>query len=265
MRRGLRAGGLGLVCSVALARGGEAPKDGGPAPAPAAAEAAPPPAAPANLVRNGGFEAPAEGAPAPGPADWDPPDGLATFWEDDPDPAHGKVIRMDTNVLEREAKAREREMQQAAKEKRAPAPAAPKTAPGPGDTYAVIGATYGVSLYGAAIPVRPGQAYRLTVDFRGRNSKDFAPKVWVRGLADLGGRERRLYDFPLTCRAKDDAWKTFTGVFHPTAHTPKVTRMKVMLFAYWPAGEYVFDNVRIAAVSPEEYAKARETERAEMK
>ncbi|MEK7271133.1 MAG: hypothetical protein AAB215_09370 [Planctomycetota bacterium] len=218
-----------------------------------------------NLLKNGSFEEKSGNDLAPGPAGWDPPNDLTTFWEKDDDPAHGFVIRVDTGVLESEAKAREKEMDAAASEKRKPAPARPKTEPGPRDKYGVIGASYGVSLYGEAIPVKPGKAYRLTVDVKGKSGKDFAPKVWVRGLSDLGGRERRLYDFPLTCRLGGEGWRTFSGAFHPTKNTPKVQRMRVMLYAYWPAGEYGFDNVRIVEITAEEYEKARQTERAEIK
>ena len=53
---------------------------------------------PTNLVRNGNFE---EGDTTP--AGWQTVDGLSTFWIKDDDPAHGKVLKIDTDILQSQA------------------------------------------------------------------------------------------------------------------------------------------------------------------
>src|SRR4051794_26172606 len=50
-----------------------------------------------NLVPNGDFE---EGKGTP--TGWQAVDGLTTFWVKDPDPRHGKVIKFDTDVYQKQ-------------------------------------------------------------------------------------------------------------------------------------------------------------------
>jgi hypothetical protein len=101
--------------------------------------------------------------------------------------------------------------------------------------------------------VTNGQPYRLTFDFRGHGGA----KVWVRAYGEFRGRMRRRYETFVNCRTEHDEWTTFSQVFHPTRHRPGVTVMKVMLYAYWPPGEYRFDNIRIAPIAEAEYDKER--------
>src|SRR3954454_1930635 len=65
--------------------------------------AAPPPQPDAKkesryLVPNGDFE---KGDVTP--AGWQTVDGLTTFWVNDPDPRHGKVIKFDTDIYQTQA------------------------------------------------------------------------------------------------------------------------------------------------------------------
>src|SRR5262249_54079040 len=48
-----------------------------------------------NLIPNGDFE---QGDASP--KGWQKIDGLSTFWVKDKDPAHGKVLKFDTDVLQ---------------------------------------------------------------------------------------------------------------------------------------------------------------------
>ena len=48
-----------------------------------------------NLIPNGDFEAGKNT-----PDGWQTIDGLSSFWVEAPDPAHGKVIKLDTDVLQ---------------------------------------------------------------------------------------------------------------------------------------------------------------------
>jgi len=221
-----------------------------------------PPAGP--MVRNGGFT---QGTTSP--LGWDPVDDLTTFWVEDPfkgpgDRVHGKVLKMDTDVLESEWLKRRKEL---AKNSRAKP--WPKTLVEPDRQYATVGATYGVSCYSAPIPVRKGQAYRITVDFRACAPKGGISKIWVRGYGrmEVRGKEEwsRIYDSLHTLRTDDPTWHTYTNVFHPTKNTPHVERVKVMLYSYWPRGEYRWDNVSIVPISDTEYREAKKTERSDIK
>ena len=69
-----------------------------------------------DTLTNGGFEEADEakkGYPLH-PRGWAHPDGFTIQWKTDSDPAHGKVIVLDTDVLETEAKARQAAMRDAA-------------------------------------------------------------------------------------------------------------------------------------------------------
>ncbi len=218
----------------------------------------------ANLVVNGGFEEEITGKGSP--VGWDRVDGLTTFWSlDAVDPkAHGHVIGMDTDVYESEWKRRREEM---AKDPDSPPWA--KTPVPESDQYATVGGNHGVSFYCDPIPVSPGQAYRLNLDARAEMPGGGTAKVWVRGYADLkssrGVEERRIFDALTTMRMGSSSWTSWTMAFHPTKNTPSVTRMRVMLYGYWPRGGYAFDNVSIRPISDAEYAHAKATERVDVK
>jgi hypothetical protein len=215
------------------------------------------------LVKNGNFEEKVTNALSP--IGWDRVDGVTTFWiVDSVDPkGHGHVLAMDTDVYESEWKRRQDEM---AKD--------PDSAPWPktpvpmSDQYATVGGNHGVSFYCDAMPVEPGRPYRLTLAFR-TDLPSGTAKAWVRGFGTMetkrGPESRRLYDGLVTLRMGSPGWKTHSMVFHPTKATPSVTTMRVMLYGYWPRGGYAFDDVSVKPISDEEYEKAKETERSDVK
>ena len=181
------------------------------------------------ILANGDFETPDAADPSK-PAGWDRVDGLGVQWTQAPDPAHGRAIRMDTRISERDMQAQWI-----------------KTGltniwniPNPGNN--AIAESYGLSLYSAAMPVKPGQAYRITFDFKGPSG---GAKVWVRGYGMFHGEKRRRWETYVSCKGDGSDWTTCSQIFHPTKFRPDVSEMKVMLFAYFPAGVYWFDNVRI--------------------
>ena len=187
------------------------------------------------LVVNGNFSQ-VDPTDARIPLGWERPDGLAVQWTDGPDASGGKsdggkAIRMDTSLSEHDVVAQ-------------------FTKVGltqwvfPNPTGDAIAATYGLSLYSQAMPVIADTTYRITVRYRGSGGA----KVWVRGYGLKGGKERRLYESVGACPAAEKTWEEFTQDFNPTNHTPAVTTMKVMLFAYWPPGVSWFDDVRIEAL-----------------
>lgn len=185
------------------------------------------------ILANGDFET-ADAADSAKPAGWDRVDGLGVQWTQAPDAPHGRAIRMDTRLSERDMEAQWI-----------------KTGltniwniPKPGENP--IAETYGLSLYSAPMPVKPGQAYRITFDFKGPGG---GAKVWVRGYGIFHGEKRRRWETYVNCNGNDSGWTTCSQIFHPTKFRPEVNEMKVMLFAYYPAGVYWFDNVRIDPVN----------------
>jgi hypothetical protein len=131
----------------------------------------------------------------------------------------------------------------------------------PKGQYAVIGASEGVSLDSDLINIKPGQNYKLTVDYKGEGK----PIVWIKGFMYHPVRKDYVdaYQTRLVPEKPDkEKWKTFSIGFNPTAKSPKVEKIKVRLYAYWPAGIYYFDNIRVEEITPEEMAellKKRET------
>ncbi len=162
------------------------------------------------------------------PLGWERPDGLAVQWTDGPDKSDGKAIRMDTSLSEHDVVAQ-------------------FTKVGltqwvfPNPSTEPIAGSYGLSLYSQAMPVSAATSYRITVRYRGSGGA----KVWVRGYGLKNGKERRLYESVGACPQSEKVWGEFTQDFNPTQHTPAVTTVKVMLYAYWPPGVSWFDNVRL--------------------
>jgi hypothetical protein len=182
-----------------------------------------------NLVRNGDFET-ADPARPGAPLGWDRPDGLGVQWADAGE-GRGRAIRMDTRVPERDMNAS-------------------WTRAGltnawfiPNAAGNAIADTYGLSFYSVSMPVASGTAYRVSCDVRG----PAGAKIWVRGYGLHRGARTHRYDAVLPCRGGGDAWRTCELAFNPTQHRPEVTEMRVMLYAYHPAGVYWFDNVKVEA------------------
>jgi len=205
-----------------------------------------------NLVRNGSLE---KGG-AKGPEGWQRPDGLTSFWIKDP-LRNGKCLRFDTDVPREEARARWAEMEQ-----KDPPPAKPKT-PTRGKKFGTAGGANGVPFFSEPIPVREGAAYRLDIDFLPGEcglpgKKKMQPKVFIKGYVLHRGRTCKLYEVYKNCKGTADKWTTNTLFFHPTDRTPAVKSIRVMLFPYWPPGEYLFDNVRITEVPVDVWRKERE-------
>jgi len=187
------------------------------------------------IVPNGDFE---EADPTvPGKAaHWDLTDGLGVRWTDAPNvpgaPPHGKAIRMDTSVTEVALNA-------------SYAKAGLTQWEFPNPVNGPIGYSYGVSLYSEAQPVVPGKTYRVTFDFMSPDG--VGGKLWFRGYGDVNGQKKRLYEATIDCAGKA-TWTQFSGVFHPTRHTPNVTEFKIMLFTFIPVGVSWFDNVHLEIV-----------------
>jgi hypothetical protein len=189
----------------------------------------------AELLPNGAFERVDPRDPTK-PAHWDKPDGLGVQWTQAPaepgSQARGRAIRMNTAVSEQAMVAQWRRM--GITQWAIPKPAGN-----------AIAETYGLSYYSDPIPVQPGTTYRVTFDYFGASG---GAKVWVRGWGLLNGEKRRRYETIVNCRTSRAGWNTLSQEFTPTKNRPEVSEMRVMLYAYYPAGVYWFDNIRIEAV-----------------
>jgi hypothetical protein len=227
---------------------------------------------PKNLVPNGDFE---KGKDTPD--GWQKVDGLTTFWVNDPDGKRGKVIKLDTDVLQSQAYAWWVKIAKGAKAKDAP-----KKLPTAEPKYDTLAGNDGVWFWSDFIPVKKGQAYWLTLDVKGtpdvmawlvgyekkestafgadanafqeylkekttgrpldrkRNFEGFINKYSFRG--QLNGRYAKTLE---------NGWKRWTRdtlPFRPTKRTPNVRFVRVLVLPYWPPGVTYLDNVRLTEV-----------------
>lgn len=194
-----------------------------------------------NLLPNGSFDEGEKFA-----EHWERADGLTTFFEQEE--GRGRVVKIDTLVERGQA------MEWAKAFRADPELPAPVKKPIATDSYGSIGGNEGVMLDSVMIDCEAGQDYRLQVDFRGEGK----PFVWIKGFlwhptremwAD--GYQTRLEPSPVSATE----WRTYEIGFNPTAKSPRIRKMKVRLYAYWPNGLYWFDNVKVEAISREEMAR----------
>ncbi len=220
-----------------------------------------------NLVPNGDFE-----AGSITPTGWQTTDGLSTFWVQDADPAHGKVIKFDTDVLQSQAYDWWVKIAQGASPKDAP-PKKPTVEP----KYDTLAGLDGVWFFSDFIPVEKDRSYWLTLDAKGPPIL-----VWLFGYPEkasdaFGADEAAFQEVlksklagkePDTTRKREvfvhkyvwkgqlaaggsDQWKTYSRrakPFRPTAVTPNVKYVRVMIYPFWPPGAYYVDNVRLVAI-----------------
>ncbi|MCC7192622.1 MAG: hypothetical protein IT444_07555 [Phycisphaeraceae bacterium] len=261
-----------LLCAAALAE-----------PAPQT-QPAPPPAIEAgetptgdNLMPNGDFEQAGEGEKKDSPKHWQRIEGLVWHWQADPTaPEHGKAIMIDTDVDQRQAYNWwvQRYLNGA------PIDRAPKKTANPVPGYGTIAGLDGGYYWSDLIPIKPGRAYQVYVDAKGPASKVFvrgyekevplffgdeAPATVemfrkARGQPELDAKGRPVR-YRLRYRYSkwfsvggSDEWKTYTHEkpIDPTGReiTEDVRYIRVMLYPYWPQGQYWYDNIRVYEVDP---------------
>lgn len=121
-------------------------------------------------------------------------------------------------------------------------------------------ADYGVDLLSPAMPVRPNTRYRVT----GLTRSDGPHiKVFVKGYATVTRRvdgEQRTFTDQVYQMRKDikpsEDWQPFTLDFEirPTIefsdHQHTITEIRILLWAFWPAGACAFDDIRFEEVGP---------------
>lgn len=234
-----------------------------------------------NLIPNGDFETPA--AEKDTPAHWQQVDGLTTFWIDDPDKKRGKIIKFDTDVLQ--SQGYEWWGQIATGKKRAKD--APKKLPTTEPKYDTLAGLDGVWYWSDFVPIEKGKAYWLTLDYKGtpdvmawlvgyekKESNAFGADAYAfqeylkeKVLKKPLDRKRNfegmistyVYRAQLNQRyskALPDGWRRLTRdamPMTPTKKTPKVKFVRVLVFPFWPPGEWYLDNVRLVEVpNPDE-------------
>lgn len=216
-----------------------------------------------NLLPNGNLD---EGENRP--IHWQAIDGLSTFWVKDNDPQRGRVLKVDTDILQSQGYAWWVKIAKGAN----PADA-PKKLPTVEPKYDTLAGLDGVWFWSDPIPIEKGKSYWLTVDVKGP-----AMLVWLVGYpeqpdtsfgADNGafvevlqnaegkktpnvrGREAFIHKYiwkgQLAVGGSSE-WKTYSRrdkPFQPTKFTPKVKYVRVMLYPFWPPGQYYIDNVRL--------------------
>ena len=192
-----------------------------------------------NLLENGSFD---KGGKTPD--NWESANGLTSFYVKEE--GRGRIVKMDSRISRKEALDW---MKQFKSDPNAtpPEPVIPK------NDFDSIASNEGAWLDSGFINVKPGQNYRLSVDFKGPAS----PFVWIKGFMFHPVRKDYVdaYQTRLVPENPDkEKWKTFSIGFNPTGRTPKVEKMKVRIYAYWPPGIYYFDNVRVEEITPEEMA-----------
>ena len=226
-----------------------------------------------NLVPNGDFEKGRNGAPAR----WTAPDNLTSFWEKSNH--DGKCIRMDTDVYRSEWQ----------KNRDEPGSVKTKTKTR-GKKYNTVAGSVGVAVYSHPITVKEDAWYLVEYDIQGRAGEPFVylkgyvkadeeivkrsgTKIFFRpepdgpafSLVAKGGvgeekrppkpgdyiqrfRRRFVTRFP---KAGKGGWNRCRGV----VHLKKRFHLDVVLlelYAFWPPGEYRFDNVSMRRLSDDE-------------
>jgi hypothetical protein len=221
-----------------------------------------------NLIVNGDFE---DGDLTP--KGWQTIDGLTTFYVKDKDPARGKVIKFDTDVLQSQAYAWWPKIARGL----ATAKEAPKKLPTTEPKYDTLAGLDGVWFWSDPVPIEKNRAYWLTLDVKGPPLL-----VWLVGYperpdasfgADNGAFQDVLkeavtgkpidkgrgfepfihkYKWKAQLAAGGSAeWKTYSRrgkPFRPSYPYPSVKYVRVMIYPFWPPGEYYVDNVRLVEI-----------------
>lgn len=232
-----------------------------------------------NLIPNADFEKGKSGVPD----GWSKPDGLTIFWENGG--VKGKCIRMNTDVLRSEW-AKNEAAQGTVKE-------SSKTAP-TGEKYDTVGGTVGIHCWSGPVAVEGGQWYLMEADIKGvggsmphvfmrgyqkvkpGTESEYGIKNFMNGIPGgetfsdpaLGGDDKRYpkagdniqcFRATMFCRLPGDAdkqWYHFVRpVQIPTRESIRADAILLCPYAYWPCGDYFFDNVTLRKITAEEAKK----------
>lgn len=226
------------------------------------------PATDGNLLPNGNFD-----SGKVTPMAWQTVDGLSSFWVKDADPARGRVLKFDSDVLQSQAYNWWLKIDDGASPLKAPRKV-PTTPP----KYDTLAGLDGVWFWSHPIPIKKGKRYWLTLDVKGseilvwlvgypeKPSVAFGADAGAvqqyfskrRGTAPPNKRNRKAFIHKYKWRGQLKAgganqWRTYSRrkkPFHPTKYTPSVRYVRVLLYPFWPPGEYFVDNVKLVEYDP---------------
>lgn len=205
-----------------------------------------------NLLPNGNFDEGERKA-----TNWETPDGLTSFWISED--GRGRVLKMDTRV----SNAQVLEWKNKRKIDSTVKPPEPIFPEEPLKTVANE-TVEGVALDSILISVKPGQNYKLSIDYKGKLS----PIIWIKGFRKHPSRDyyTNAYQTRLVpAGGKENEWKTYSIGFNPTARSPETIKIKVRIHPYWPPALYYFDNVRVEEITQEEMHELVKKRAQEMK
>ena len=209
-------------------------------------------------IPNGDFE-----AGTITPTGWQTVDGLSSFWVKDDDPAHGKVIKFDTDVLQsqgvrlvgqdrRRRLARRRPAQAAHRRAQVRHPRRPRRRlvlerlhPGrEGEGVLAHARREGAAASSPGWSATPRRATRPSAPTRRRFRKCSRASGPARPPTPTRKREVFVHKYvwkgQLAAGGSTD-WKTYSRrnkPFRPTSVTPNVRYVRVMIYPFWPPGEY---------------------------
>ena len=108
----------------------------------------------------------------------------------------------------------------------------------------------GIAVLSAEVAVEEGAYYRVGADIL---SKGPSVIIFVKGYADFDGQMREIYNHQARYYPeKKGEWeRRLTEAFRPRHPWLKVKSLRVMLYAYHPAGDVYFDNVSVKQVQVE--------------
>ncbi|MFA6931827.1 MAG: hypothetical protein WCT05_16005 [Lentisphaeria bacterium] len=231
------------------------------------------PAAEPDLIPNSGFEKSQKGVPV----GWSTVDGLTVSYGKDGNPGH--CVIFDTAVLQKDKKAYKEDPTS-------------YQGPGKGGQYSTVGAHEGVWVFSQPIDLRKDdECFVITADVKA--DVIAAPMVLIRGFAlvttEQAGKNNSIFQIPhaggpayseqfgpesnrrdsqagdylqvwrhtLVCRiTKVNEWQHFEMGFPlPKEKRFRPQRIWLKPYAYWPLGNYQFDNVTLRRSTREEVAE----------
>ena len=216
-----------------------------------------------NLLTNGSFE-----VGRYWPLGWDPMDRLGTFWVQGG--SHGKrCIRLYTDLVDDQWVEWNETVLAAVDEattltkgkpqslKKDPVPAPPPRKPTSPPYYDTVAGLHGIHYRSPMIKITLGAIYRVSVDASA--DVEAAPKVFTKGFFRHRGLLRNAGRAPMALRGCGEKWKRYARTFGPsdwksTLDDKPISAelLQVQLYAYWPVGNYYYDNVRLEIVGMKE-------------
>jgi len=223
------------------------------------------------LNRNGAFDGGSKG--------WDKPDNVSTFLKPGPK-GRGKILRVRTD-LARDPWLKYRRSLRLGRADPAKPPKIRQD-----KSYSSVAGLEGVHYRSEFIKAAPGMRYWLLADHKGPGGakvfvkgfrktpyaldglpesslaqmgitpEQFAAMPAARRKAIIAADARKhpqrylreCYRWYLNCAASKGKWKHFAAPFPPRGGLPKnIEWLQIQIYSYWPAGEYLWDNVHLHA------------------